>query len=60
MSDKKQNGGIGVCGVLTLIFIVLKCLNLISWKWIWVLSPTWIPVVVIILLCLIYILFDGD
>lgn len=28
--------------ILTLIFVVLKFLNLISWSWVWVLSPLWI------------------
>lgn len=54
MSDKKEGGGIGVCGVLTIIFIVLKCLRIINWSWLWVLSPIWIPVAVIVLIILIY------
>ena len=35
-------GGMGFIGVLTLIFIVLKLTNNISWPWLWVLSPIWI------------------
>ena len=54
MSDKKEGGGIGVCGVLTIIFIVLKCLRIINWSWLLVFSPIWIPVAVIILIILIY------
>lgn len=54
MSDKKEGGGIGVCGILTIIFIVLKCLRIINWSWLWVLSPIWIPVAVIVLIILIY------
>ena len=54
MSDKKEGGGIGVCGVLTIIFIVLKCLRIINWSWLWVLSPIWIPVAVVVLIILIY------
>ena len=43
MKDKKvKNSGIGFISVLTLIFIVLKLTNNISWSWIWVLSPIWI------------------
>ena len=59
MADKKQSGGIGVCGTLTIIFIVLKCLHIINWKWIWVLSPTWLPTVVIIIIGFIYIELHG-
>ena len=59
MSDKKQSGGISVCGGVTLIFVVLKCLHIIDWKWIWVLSPIWLPTVAIILICFIYISLHG-
>ena len=31
--------GIGFCGLLTIVFIVLKLLGIISWSWFWVLSP---------------------
>ena len=34
--------GIGVTEVLTLIFIVLKLLEVITWSWWWVFSPLWI------------------
>lgn len=37
-----KNRGIGVVGILTTVFIVLKLANLISWPWVWVLCPIWI------------------
>lgn len=33
---------------LTLIFIVLKLVGVITWSWLWVLSPIWIPIVLIL------------
>ena len=46
--DKKTNrGGMGFLSTLTLIFVVLKLLGLIDWPWLWVLSPIWIPVLLI-------------
>ena len=46
MKDKKTeratNGGMGLCGVLTTIFVVLKLIGVIDWPWVWVLSPLWI------------------
>jgi hypothetical protein len=43
---------IGFFGILTLIFITLKLLGNITWSWLWVLSPTWIPLaIVLVLLC---------
>ena len=45
MDNKNNNssgGGMGLCGVLTVVFIVLKLVGVIEWSWIWVLSPLWI------------------
>lgn len=38
-----NNGGIGFCGLLTIAFIVLKLCKVISWSWLWVFSPIWLP-----------------
>lgn len=44
MSKKStETGGIGLLGILTVAFIVLKLTNYIDWSWWWVLSPLWIP-----------------
>lgn len=57
MSNNSTNGGgVGFCGLLTIVFIVLKLTNYIDWSWWWVLSPLWIPfglVIFIILLLLV-------
>jgi len=53
MSDSKtaaSSGGIGFIGLLTILFIALKLTGTITWSWIWVLSPVWITVVLIVLL----------
>jgi hypothetical protein len=45
MSDSKSTstgGGIGFCGLLTILFIGLKLTGHIAWSWVWVLSPLWI------------------
>ena len=40
---------------LGLIFIVLKLLDIITWSWLWVLSPFWIPFVIVsIILSIIF------
>lgn len=36
------------CSILTLIFITLKLCGVIEWSWIWVLSPLWIEVSVLL------------
>lgn len=48
MADNKstQSGGVGLLGVLTLIFVTLKLIGVgtvATWSWWWVLSPTLIP-----------------
>ena len=40
------SGGIGFTGLLTVAFIVLKLTGHISWSWVWVLAPLWIPLLV--------------
>lgn len=41
-SNNTSAGGMSFCGVLTLIFVVLKLCKVITWSWVWVLSPIWI------------------
>jgi len=41
------SGGIGFFGLLTVVFITLKLTNYIAWAWWWVLSPLWLPAVII-------------
>lgn len=50
---ENSNGGIGFVELLTIAFIVLKLLKVISWSWLWVLSPLWIVALLIIILTII-------
>ena len=38
---------ISFCGLLTLIFITLKLTGYITWSWLWVISPLWLPLAVV-------------
>lgn len=49
-NNNQTSGGIGIATVLTIVFIVLKVCNLITWSWVWVLSPLWIGFGLVILL----------
>ena len=56
MRKEKTSNGFGLGTVLFLIFLVLKLTGVgmvATWSWWWVLSPLWIPIVVVlgILLC---------
>jgi len=55
-SSSSSSSGIGLSGLLTVLFVGLKLTNVIAWPWIWVLSPIWISfllVTIIIILALI-------
>lgn len=45
-------GGTSLTTLLTVLFVALKLLGIISWSWWWVLSPLWIglafPLVVLL------------
>lgn len=45
-TETKRNG-IGFWGLLTIVFIVLKLTNIITWSWVWVLAPIWIGAIVV-------------
>ena len=55
-SNNTSTGGIGFCGLLTIVFITLKLLGKISWPWIWVLSPLWIGAILVIVILIMIIL----
>lgn len=54
MDKKSSSKGISFSGVLQIVFIVLKLCHIIDWKWVWVLAPTWIDIIIAIVLAIIY------
>lgn len=63
MSEKTtvtNSGGIGVFGLLGVVFVTLKLLGVITWSWWWVTLPFWggfalVAVILIIVAVLAYI-----
>ena len=55
--SKASGGGLGIGGVLTIVFIVLKLVGVIDWSWVWVLAPMWIcaGVVLLLILCAVIV-----
>lgn len=45
---KSTSNGIGLPGVLFLIFLILKLTGNIDWSWWWVTSPLWIPLFLVL------------
>ena len=62
MSSNKNSSsksiGIGFTEALQILFIALKLLKVISWSWWWVLSPTWISLILEILVFAIAMLLS--
>ena len=57
--NSSVDGGIGFSGLLTIVFIVLKLCGVIAWKWVWVLSPIWIELCLVVLLFVIYLITEA-
>ena len=54
--NSKNTGGVGFLGLLTLLFIGLKLTGYITWSWIWVLAPLWIPISIALAIIFLVIL----
>lgn len=50
MNNNNHSSGLGLSSVLTIVFVVLKLVGVINWSWIWVLSPIWIDLILVVLL----------
>ena len=59
MSNSSSGGGIGFCGLLTVLFVGLKLTAIIMWPWVWVLGPLWIPLAIACFGVLGALLFAG-
>ena len=55
MSDNKstRSSGIGFFSLLAILFITLKLTGVITWSWLWVLAPIWIPFVIVVFILII-------
>jgi hypothetical protein len=56
MSNSKDNnysGGIGFFGALALLLIGLKLCHVIDWSWVWVLSPLWLPITILMVIMIV-------
>lgn len=58
-NEKIVYQGPGLFTLLGITFLILKLCNVITWPWIWVLAPFWIPVAIILTILIIIGLFLG-
>lgn len=52
-NNNGTSGGVGFVGLLTITFIILKLCKVIDWSWVWVLSPLWISLSLLIVILII-------
>lgn len=48
--EEKRNCGISIsspCFLLFIVFLVLKLTRVITWSWLWVTAPLWIPLALV-------------
>lgn len=57
MADKTVSVNVGGVfpALLTTLFVGLKLTNYISWPWVWVLSPLWIPLALWLVFAAIFV-----
>ena len=55
-SSSNSSSGVGFCGLLTCLFIGLKLTGFIDWPWVWVLSPIWGSLLLVLLFFTLFVL----
>lgn len=50
------SSGITFPMLLFLVFLVLKLTNVITWNWLWVTAPLWLPSAIVISILLIIVI----
>lgn len=60
MAEQSSNNQVtGIfTSLLTVAFIVLKLCKVIDWSWWWVLSPLWIPILILIVIGIIWLIYQ--
>jgi hypothetical protein len=51
------SGGTSFSSLLGILFIWLKLAGFITWPWLWVLAPLWIPAALILIIVLVVFLY---
>ena len=60
MENKNTSiSGISFAGLLTIAFIVLKLCGVITWSWLWVLSPLWITITLALIIIIIFAIITA-
>ena len=57
MSKESSSSGIGVLGLLGVVFVTLKLTGYITWSWWWVTAPFWGGFALIAVIFVLYFMF---
>jgi hypothetical protein len=52
-NESAQSGGIGLCGLVFILFLALKLFGVTvvaSWSWWWVTAPLWAPMAIVLVI----------
>jgi predicted membrane channel-forming protein YqfA (hemolysin III family) len=51
--------GPGLSVLLTVLFVALKLTGVIAWSWLWVLSPLWLPFVLVLFVVIVLLIVGA-
>lgn len=59
MSDSSSSSsGIGLFGMMFILFLGLKLCSVIAWSWWWVTAPLWGPLILGIVAVILFLIFS--
>jgi hypothetical protein len=57
-NNSNSSSGVGLLGLMFLIFMTLKLMGYITWSWWWVTAPLWVGFAIILTIILIFLLIE--
>lgn len=48
------SGGVSIGGLLGVLFVGLKLGGVITWPWLWVLAPFWVPLAILAVILVVW------
>ena len=58
-NNNSSNGGIGVLGLLGVVFVTLKLTDVIDWSWWYVTMPFWGGIALVAVVCVLALIAVG-
>jgi len=55
-TTNNSSSGIGLCGMVFVVFLTLKLTEVIDWSWWWITAPLWGGLVLAAAVCVVFLL----